>query len=284
MAEEIKYIEMLGRLRSATTEGILLDYEAIAGVPITKADLSSPSVELVDNTYYQHTGTTNDTYTKGVIYFYDGEDCKELGSKGKTGDSFSIVKTYPTTDDMINDHSNDAIPAGAFVMVATGDDTDEENGKIYIKTESEYLFVTDVSQGVQGPQGIQGPQGDKGEDGEDGEDGKDALILKYGVVTEEPADNATVTITSANFSRTGVAVGDSFMGILEHDNNAYAVTGTIGSVDDNASTYGVTYLSTTKLTGAKGDKGDNGKDGTDGKDGKDAKNISSILITEWTPS
>lgn len=275
-------INIFGKFASKTADGILLDYTAVAGVPITKADLSS--VELAANTYYQHTGTTTDEYTQGVIYFYDGEQCKELGGKGEKGDPFSIAKTYTSIEEMNSDYSNDEIPVGAFVMVATGDDSMEENGQIFVKTESEYSFITDMSVGIKGDKGDQGPQGETGAAGQDGEDGKDALILKYGVVIKEPTDNAEATISSANFSRTGVAVGDSFMGILEHDNNAYAVTGTIDSVDDNASTYGVTYTSTTKLTGQPGKDGTNGVDGAKGDPGANGRGIKTITITEWTPS
>ena len=273
-------INIFGKFASKTADGILLDYTAVAGVPITKADLSS--VELAANTYYQHTGTTTDEYTQGVIYFYDGEQCKELGGKGEKGDPFSIAKTYTSIEEMNGDHSNDEIPVGAFVMVATGDDSMEENGQIFVKTESEYSFITDMSVGIKGDKGDKGEKGDQGEAGTNGTDGKDALILKYGVVTEEPADNATATITSANFSRTGVAVGDSFMGILEHDNNAYAVTGTIDSADVDASTYDVTYLSTTKLTGAPGKDGTDGKDGSKGDKGDKGLGIASIEIV-WVP-
>ena len=60
------------------------------------------------------------------------------------------------------DKSND-VSVGQFVAIISNVD-DEDNAKVYIKTENGYQFVVDMSgkQGVQGPQGVQGSQGEMG--------------------------------------------------------------------------------------------------------------------------
>lgn len=44
------------------------DYDGLSNVPIVYQNLAQRGFTPVKNTYYLHTGTTNDEYTKGVIY------------------------------------------------------------------------------------------------------------------------------------------------------------------------------------------------------------------------
>lgn len=88
----------------------------------------------------------------------------EKGEKGDTGAPFAIKKTYASVDEMKADFSNDEVQVNEFVIINTNDTNDEDNAKLFIKGESEFLFITDLS----GAQGIQGPKGDKGEKGEQG--------------------------------------------------------------------------------------------------------------------
>lgn len=44
------------------------DYDGLSNVPIVYQNLAQSGFTPVKNTYYLHTGTTNDEYTKGVIY------------------------------------------------------------------------------------------------------------------------------------------------------------------------------------------------------------------------
>lgn len=97
----------------------------------------------------------------------------EQGQKGDKGDPFSIAKVYASVDAMNADFSNPDIPEGAFVIINTGNVEDEDNAKLYVKGETAYSFVTDLSgaTGIQGPQGERGPQGVQGEQGEQGVQG-----------------------------------------------------------------------------------------------------------------
>jgi hypothetical protein len=57
--------------------------------------------------------------------------------------------------------ASDGVPEGGFVVIETGNVNDEDNAKLFIKTNIRYDFLTDLSgsQGMRGPQGEQGPQG-----------------------------------------------------------------------------------------------------------------------------
>lgn len=108
------------------------------------------------------------------------------GIKGERGDPFAVSKIYGSVDAMNAGYASDGVTIGSFVIVETGDVEDAENATLYVKGETKYEFITDMSgsqgirgpqgeqgpQGVQGPQGIQGPQGEKGDPGiENLEDG-----------------------------------------------------------------------------------------------------------------
>lgn len=75
-------IPVLGKFKSKTKNGKILDYSAIDGVPIVEADLTATT--LTANTYYKHTGTTG-TYTTGMIYYYNGSSFKPIDGSGSGG-------------------------------------------------------------------------------------------------------------------------------------------------------------------------------------------------------
>lgn len=92
------------------------------------------------------------------------------GIQGPQGEAFSIAKTYPSIAAMNADYGNYNVSVGQFVLIDTGDVDDEDNAKLYVKGETQYTYITDLSgaTGMQGPQGIQGIQGEKGEQGDQG--------------------------------------------------------------------------------------------------------------------
>lgn len=100
------------------------------------------------------------------------------GIQGPAGKDFSIYKTYDSIEDMNNDKDN--IPENEFILIASNIE-DEDNAKLYVKTEDELVFLTDLSgaQGIKGEKGDQGIQGEKGEKGDKGEKGNkgDAYLL-----------------------------------------------------------------------------------------------------------
>lgn len=92
------------------------------------------------------------------------------GEKGDTGAPFAIKKIYTSIEEMNNDFSNSEVKEGEFVIINTGDVSNEDNGKLYLKAADSFSFVVDLS-GIQGIQGPEGKQGEKGEQGERGEQG-----------------------------------------------------------------------------------------------------------------
>ena len=91
-----------------TVETVEIDYESTT--PATPADLSYlglsdqpiiigdlDAITPVATTYYKHNGADETTYTKGVIYFYDGEVFKPIvggGGGGTTLNKYSYVHNY----------------------------------------------------------------------------------------------------------------------------------------------------------------------------------------------
>lgn len=68
------------------------------------------------------------------------------------GDPFSIAKTYTSIAEMEADHDNPLVDVGAFVLINTDNVEDEDNAKVYLKTETGFQFFVDMS----GAQGFEG--------------------------------------------------------------------------------------------------------------------------------
>lgn len=106
----------------------------------------------------------------------------EKGEKGDKGDSFSIKKTYASISEMEADYSNSTIPVGSFVLINTDDVEDEDNAKLFVKGETAYSFVTDLS-------GATGIKGEKGEKGEKGDSGLQGLAQTTVVIIDDDGTN-----------------------------------------------------------------------------------------------
>lgn len=163
------------------------------------------------------------------LYLTNGKYLDFTAPKGDTGKGFSIAKTYASIDEMNADYSNTEIELYAFVLIDTGNVEDADNAKLYIKGESAYEYLSDLSgaQGIQGETGngistvefvetnadgdnvyrlyftngstydFTAPKGTDGKDGTDGSDGADgvdgergSLILK---ITTLPTSYSTAT-------------------------------------------------------------------------------------------
>ena len=69
-----------------------------------------------------------------------------------TGKSFKIMKTYTSVAEMINDYNTADVEVGEFVWINTGNVEDPDDSKLYLKTDTEWQLVGDLS----GSKGIQG--------------------------------------------------------------------------------------------------------------------------------
>ena len=67
----------------------ITDYDGLSNVPIVRQNLAQSGFTPVKNTYYLHTGTTNENYTKGVIY-----KCVETTDTSKPLQLFEVISMY----------------------------------------------------------------------------------------------------------------------------------------------------------------------------------------------
>ena len=139
----------------------------------------------------------------GNWYIYDyAKDTYQDSGINAVGDAFVIVKTYPSIQAMQDDYNNPEVKKGQFVMIDTGDVENEEDSRLYLKGNTEWKFISDLSsaQGIQGLSAYQvavqhgfegteaewlislkGDKGDTGEKGEKGDPGSDASVTKQNV-------------------------------------------------------------------------------------------------------
>lgn len=136
----------------------------------------------------------------GNWYIYDyAKDTYQDSGINAVGDAFTIVKTYSSVQAMEDDYNNPEVKKGQFVMIDTGDVENEEDSRLYLKGDTEWKFISDLSgaQGIQGlsayqvavqhgfegtedewlislkgEKGETGPKGDKGDTGEKGATGE----------------------------------------------------------------------------------------------------------------
>lgn len=136
----------------------------------------------------------------GNWYIYDyAKDTYQDSGINAVGDAFVIVKTYPSIQAMQDDYNNPEVKTGQFVMIDTGNVQNEEDSRLYLKGNTKWKFISDLSgaQGIQGlsayqvavqhgfegtedewlislkgEKGETGPKGDKGDTGEKGATGE----------------------------------------------------------------------------------------------------------------
>lgn len=139
----------------------------------------------------------------GNWYIYDyAKDTYQDSGINAVGDAFVIVKTYPSIQAMQDDYNNPEVKKGQFVMIDTGDVENEEDSRLYLKGDTEWKFISDLS-GAQGIQGLsayqvavqhgfegtedewlislKGEKGETGPKGEKGDPGSDASVTKQNV-------------------------------------------------------------------------------------------------------
>lgn len=116
-------------------------------------------------------GPKGDKGEKGNPFVYEDFTAAQLealrgpqghvGPEGPPGKPFRAAKVYSSVSEMQNNFDNEEVAIGEYVIISTPDVNDPDNSKVYVKTETKYNFLTDMSgkEGIQGPQGIQGIQG-----------------------------------------------------------------------------------------------------------------------------
>lgn len=160
-------------------------------ITVTKKDGEKEVVEVLDGQDGEK-GEKGDTGEQGPqgIQGVQGEQGiqgiqGEQGPVGPQGEPFTISKTYSSVEEMQNDFDN--MQVGDYVMIASSVD-DEDNAKLYVKTDTAWVFITDFSgaQGIQGPQGEAGPVGPQGPQGEVGPQGPQGIQGPQGEKGDTP--------------------------------------------------------------------------------------------------
>lgn len=174
------------------------------------------------------------------------------GIKGETGEGFEIQKTYASISAMNADFNNPNVPEGAFVMIAS-DVSDPDNAKLYIKGESAFVFISDLS-GAQGIEGKRGPQGEQGVRGLPG--------VGVASATVNAQDHLVLTLTDGTPIDAGSVIGPQgatgAAGLDGSDGkSAYEIAVDNGFVGTEAQW----LASLVGATGATGDTGDTGPQG-----------------------
>lgn len=135
------------------------------------------------------------------IYDYVSDTYQDSGINA-VGDAFTIVKTYPSIQAMEDDYNNPEVKTGQFVMIDTGNVENEEDSRLYLKGNTEWKFISDLS-GAQGIQGLsayqvavqhgfegteaewlislKGEKGETGPKGDKGDPSSDASVTKQNV-------------------------------------------------------------------------------------------------------
>ena len=163
-------------------------------ITVTKKDGEQEVVEVLDGQDGKdgEKGEKGDTGEQGPqgIQGIQGEQGiqgiqGEQGPVGPQGEPFTIVKTYSSVEEMQDDFDN--MQVGDYVMIASSVD-DEDNAKLYVKTDTAWVFITDFSgaQGIQGPQGETGPVGPQGPQGETGPQGPQGIQGPQGEKGDTP--------------------------------------------------------------------------------------------------
>lgn len=115
-------------------EGIVDD--AIAATDKAEEIASNPP-KIVDNDWW--------------IYDYDTKQYVNTGIAA-IGDAFTYKKEYPSVAAMEADWGTADVKLGEYVLINTGNVEDPDDAKVYLKTQSGWKFIVDLS----GMQGIQG--------------------------------------------------------------------------------------------------------------------------------
>lgn len=182
--------------------------ENTATVSITKKDGTTKSVQVFDG----DKGDKGDKGEKGDTGSIGPQGPQGpqgiQGPMGPQGKAFTISKTYSSVSEMNADFDN--MEVGDYVMIASSVEL-EDNAKLYVKGEEEWLFVSDFSgatgiQGERGPQGIQGVQGEQGIQGIQGETGNGIATIQK-TSTSGLIDTYTITFTDGTMTTFSITNG-----------------------------------------------------------------------------
>lgn len=140
-AEEAMYAVDLANQAIVRIDKAVEDSEAAisnAKDAIDKAnEINNNPMKIVDGYWYAYNFDTKEYYNTNIR---------------ANGKSFKIAKVYSSISDMLDDYNTADVEVGEFVWINTGNVEDPDDSKLYLKTDTEWQLVGDLS----GNQGIQG--------------------------------------------------------------------------------------------------------------------------------
>lgn len=191
------------------------------------------------------------------------------GPKGDAGAPFAIKKTYVSIEAMNADYSNEEIKEGEFVIINTGNVSDEDNGKLFIKGTTKFDFLVDLSgvQGIQGPKGDTGLQGERGEQGPAGQNGAPGLQGPIGPAGPQGETGAPGPQGIQGQKGEAFRYEDFTKEQLEALKGPQGPAGAIGPQGPKGDAFTYNDFSPEQLEKLKGPKGDKGEQGDVGPAG-----------------
>lgn len=238
-------------------------------------------IQLIDGITQQNGGSFFLVRSKDVEYNGSGQSLDdavksglfkgEKGDKGDSGEPFRITKTFETIGAMnaAFGTTDEGVTTGQFVVIATDNpDSDEDNGKLYVRTDKGYTYIVDLSglKGIQGPKGdtgdagaagAKGDKGDKGDTGDAGAKGRSVYVSTVNIGSNSDVDKASIT------NADGIAVDDE---IIDVNGEVYTVTA-VAETTVHVSGVVITLKGPQGDPGAKGDTGEQGPKGDPGAKG-----------------
>lgn len=278
----------------------------IVGLPILNRIHIQGGNLISGNTTFKHRGSTTSRPTltnvdAGFLYYdttlsgwvwWTGTQWKNIiggqgpqgeigpkGDRGEPGRPFSISKIYSSIQQMESDFNSTSVQLGEFVIINTNDPTLEDNAKLYVKGNTSWIFIVDMSgmSGIEGPKGEigprgpigpEGPQGEPGQPGRPGQDGADGKPGTPGKDALIPDSKSFVFKSTGSYTTPPETpiVGDGRLVPIGWSDYPTATgiwwmsTGTVSGITGK-----VTFWSNPQLS--TGIPGTNGIDGVDGDTG-----------------
>ena len=147
-AEEAKYAVDLVNKALVRVDQAVEDADLALSKAQESINLAKDALNKAD-AYIEHPMKIIDDFW----YAYDFENEGYYNTNIRaTGKSFKIMKVYDSVVSMLNDYNTRDVEVGEFVWINTGNVEDPDDSKLYLKTDTEWQLVGDLS----GNRGIQG--------------------------------------------------------------------------------------------------------------------------------
>lgn len=147
-AEEAMYAVDLVNKALIRVDKAVEDADLVLSKAQESIDIANNALKKAD-AYIEHPMKIIDDFW----YAYDFENDSYYNTNIRaTGKSFKIMKVYTSVAEMLNDYNTTDVEVGEFVWINTGNVEDPDDSKLYLKTDTEWQLVGDLS----GNQGIQG--------------------------------------------------------------------------------------------------------------------------------